>query len=674
MKNISIVLSLALTFATSLGRTGETSGMIHQESRADLYVSPDGDDGNSGEDPDHPLKTITHALEIVQPDMANPCTIHLSAGIYSQNTNGETIPLTAVGNTTLQGESVQDVIILGENVDKIWSIEDVEYFGLSHMTLKSESPTNIGAIVRCSNSIVLVDHVLVTHFQNTRNYIWRQFDNSLEYSVITFNYVTFADNSAGGIVAYGDSHLIINNSIFWNNNPLNLNTRIINGPEFGIDIDHSVIEGGINSLVMHETGSLIWGSFISTTSPLFCDPAGDDYSLAENSSAAELGADGLAAGALPVACAPQTLWTGPTYFVSLEGADITGNGSPDLPYQSIQRAVNTTIPGDTVIVRPGHYFGNLKYYGRDIVVASEFILTQQDSTIQQTIIDADSVTGSVVEFIYGETNTAELIGFTLTGGTGHWFDGSFGGGIFCSDSSPTLKHLIIRNNYLFIIGFTGGIGGGVFINDASPILENIQIDHNSAYFGGAVYIQGNSSVWMDKMTISNNYVIDSLFVQGNTDGIVVTYGSNLYMTNSILWNNGTENYTFIGEVDIQYSDIQDGWDGTGNIDTAPLFVDPENGDYHLQPDSPCIDAGDPDSPVDPDGTIADMGAWYSYHCNPCTLPGDVSGDGVINIQDVVMTVDCILEFSNDCSCADMDNSCTVDILDIVFMVWTILGE
>jgi len=26
--------------------------------------------------------------------------------------------------------------------------------------------------------------------------------------------------------------------------------------------------------------------------------------------------------------------------------------------------------------------------------------------------------------------------------------------------------------------------------------------------------------------------------------------------------------------------------------------------------SPCIDAGDPTSPLDPDGTIADMGAFY----------------------------------------------------------------
>ena len=62
--------------------------------------------------------------------------------------------------------------------------------------------------------------------------------------------------------------------------------------------------------------------------------------------------------------------------------------------------------------------------------------------------------------------------------------------------------------------------------------------------------------------------------------------------------------------------------GEGNIDADPQFTDPENGDFSLQSNSPCIDAGDPNSPLDPDGTRADMGAYY-YHQEAilgCTNP------------------------------------------------------
>lgn len=48
-----------------------------------------------------------------------------------------------------------------------------------------------------------------------------------------------------------------------------------------------------------------------------------------------------------------------------------------------------------------------------------------------------------------------------------------------------------------------------------------------------------------------------------------------------------------------------------NIYQDPLYVLPLWGDYRLNWESPCIDAGDPDPQYnDPDGTVADMGAFY----------------------------------------------------------------
>ena len=61
---------------------------------------------------------------------------------------------------------------------------------------------------------------------------------------------------------------------------------------------------------------------------------------------------------------------------------------------------------------------------------------------------------------------------------------------------------------------------------------------------------------------------------------------------------------------MNYSCVSTGAAGTGNITENPLLFDYQGGDFRLLEGSPCIDAGDPASPYDPDNTIADMGALY----------------------------------------------------------------
>ncbi|MCF7810990.1 T9SS type A sorting domain-containing protein, partial [bacterium] len=47
-----------------------------------------------------------------------------------------------------------------------------------------------------------------------------------------------------------------------------------------------------------------------------------------------------------------------------------------------------------------------------------------------------------------------------------------------------------------------------------------------------------------------------------------------------------------------------------NILSNPRLMSVENQDFTLDWNSPCIDAGDPNSPLDPDSTRADIGAFY----------------------------------------------------------------
>jgi len=94
-------------------------------------------------------------------------------------------------------------------------------------------------------------------------------------------------------------------------------------------------------------------------------------------------------------------------------------------------------------------------------------------------------------------------------------------------------------------------------------------------------------------------------------GISVFTGSVCTGENNIVYGNDAwQNPDFSGIVDFDYSCVPNLSGGTGNIQDNPRFVDPASSNYSLQAGSPCIDAGDPNSALDPDGTRADMGALY----------------------------------------------------------------
>jgi hypothetical protein len=105
--------------------------------------------------------------------------------------------------------------------------------------------------------------------------------------------------------------------------------------------------------------------------------------------------------------------------------------------------------------------------------------------------------------------------------------------------------------------------------------------------------------------------------------------------NCIFWGIQTANGVYLsqGNTSIGNCVVQGGADAIFNYGsfgynfTGPILdFDPIFNDYlHLTQGSPCIDAGDPSSPLDPDGTRADIGAYY--YCQ---------GEG-IHIPDIVRT-------------------------------------
>ncbi|HOQ83449.1 MAG TPA: choice-of-anchor Q domain-containing protein [Candidatus Syntrophosphaera thermopropionivorans] len=84
-----------------------------QQQFADLYVSPEGDDANTGLTPQDPLKTIALAIQRIGADSQDPHTIHLANGRYAEDQH---FPLNLRSYVSIIGESEEGVIFGGPDV------------------------------------------------------------------------------------------------------------------------------------------------------------------------------------------------------------------------------------------------------------------------------------------------------------------------------------------------------------------------------------------------------------------------------------------------------------------------------------------------------------------------------------------------------------------------------
>lgn len=174
---------------------------------------------------------------------------------------------------------------------------------------------------------------------------------------------------------------------------------------------------------------------------------------------------------------------------------------------------------------------------------------------------------------------------------------STGGGMYNEISSPTLASCTFNGN-------PADVGGGMANYESSPTLTSCMFSGNLAEVGGGMFSYYNCNPTLDNCTFSNNSA-------GSFGGGISNWeNSSPTVSNCILWGNiasyGAQIYNDGGSLTtVSYSDVQGGWPGEGNIDAGPCLVDPDSNDYHLLPDSPCINTGDPNYVPDPNETDID---------------------------------------------------------------------
>ncbi|RJP79695.1 MAG: T9SS C-terminal target domain-containing protein [Candidatus Zixiibacteriota bacterium] len=232
--------------------------------------------------------------------------------------------------------------------------------------------------------------------------------------------------------------------------------------------------------------------------------------------------------------------------------------------------------------------------------------------------------------------------------------GDYGGGIHVLHANPIISNNKVMNNYSYDgagitlsydsslvtcneIAYnysTHGSGGLVCATGSCAYVVNNLIHENHAHYqGGGISFGNESNI---HPIVRNNTIINNIaqYYPAQGGGIFVSLPHQIEISNCIVYGNIPDQvYCYGSGVPIlSYSNIQGGYPGTGNINADPLFVSGPGGDYYLSQtaagqiqQSPCVNAGDPASPmVDgttrtdqaPDLGIVDMG----YHYNTTVPP------------------------------------------------------
>ncbi len=203
----------------------------------------------------------------------------------------------------------------------------------------------------------------------------------------------------------------------------------------------------------------------------------------------------------------------------------------------------------------------------------------------------------------------------ITGNISHYY----GGGIYLYSSDVEITRCVVADNY------TDRQGGGLHCRHVDVQIDHTVFNRNEAVEEGAgVYLGLDTSFEL----------VNSIVADHENGGIY----SNSEFTPELTYTDfyGNENYTISGNTPGGFGEITevnvngDSCDVYSNLFLDPGFVNDEALDFHLLPYSVCIDAGNPDSGTDPDGSITDIGT-FPYQWQPCAL---VFSDSLLEFGEV----------------------------------------
>ena len=282
-----------------------------------------------------------------------------------------------------------------------------------------------------------------------------------------------------------------------------------------------------------------------------------------------------------------------------------------LEISTIQEAIDLAVTSEIVCVEAGNYYEDLVFVGEDITVRSldgweaTHLYGVGTDMYDQTVLAENN-----------ETSATVLEGFTVHG---------VGGRVIVMTGAA----LTLRQLYLPVtVSYTGII----IENSPGAVVHNVRIEGADSYgimMGGATtQAELSNLVVLDAdhsgLNVSNDAeftLYNSVFYSEGYGGVWITSGYG-HVENSIFMGHSYYGlhlddpaYTLTSDYNTNYDNDHGDWSvyvtpGTGNTTEDPLFTDPTNHDFTLQPGSPCLNAGNSSSSYNnSDGTRNHKGAY-----------------------------------------------------------------